>query len=213
MPCSAAASRSWAQARSAQPNLLLRKKSHSAVSRTTVVDDDVEPLIGEHHAVGEHDLALRRRRHVLHLHAEAEHRDGLQDQEESDRGDQPAERIVAQRPEQAIFHEKAEQADKDETDGDGDEEVDAHAGIKRDHGIGAGHVELAMGEVDDAHHAEDEHEANGDERHVARGVGRVHHGLKEQLKRHPNAPRYAGPAIKDGGAGNRGQAHLRWKYI
>jgi hypothetical protein len=33
MPCSAAASRSWAQARSAQPNLLLRKNNHSADSR------------------------------------------------------------------------------------------------------------------------------------------------------------------------------------
>jgi hypothetical protein len=59
---------------------------------------------------------------VLHLHAESEYRDRLQDQEESDRGDQAAERVVAQRSEQTVFHDKAEEADKDETDDDGDEE-------------------------------------------------------------------------------------------
>ena len=93
----------------------------------------------------------------------------------------PPSGIVAQRPEQAVLHQKAEQADEDEANGDGDEERHAQSGIKGDDRIGAGHVKLAMGEVDDAHHAEDEHQPDGDERHVARGVGRVHDGLKEKL--------------------------------
>ena len=59
---------------------------------------------------------------MLHLHAEAEHRDRLQDEQKSDRGDQASERIVAQRPEQPVFHEKPKQADKEETNRDGDEE-------------------------------------------------------------------------------------------
>ena len=146
--------------------------------------DDVKPLIGEHDAVGEHDLALRRRRHMLHLHAEAEHGDGLQDQQESDRGDQPAERIVAQRPEQAALHDQPEQPTKRSPMATATKNGMAAAGIERDDRVGPGHVELAMGEIDDAHDAEDQHEAHGDERHVARGIGRVDDGLEEQLRGH-----------------------------
>ena len=72
MPCSAAASRSCAQARSAQPNLLLRKNNHSADEEDDGGKNDVEALIGEHHAVREGELALGRRRHMLHVNAEAE---------------------------------------------------------------------------------------------------------------------------------------------
>ena len=62
---------------------------------------------------------------MLHLNAEAEHRDRLQDQEKADRSDQPSERIVAQGPEQAVFHDQPKQADKDEPDDDGDKEGNA----------------------------------------------------------------------------------------
>src|SRR5512147_1759775 len=48
-----------------------------------------------------------------------------------------------------------------------------------------------MGEVDDPHHAEDENEAYGNKRHVARGIGRVHDGLQEKLSCHRKVPRSA----------------------
>jgi hypothetical protein len=81
-------------------------------------------------------------------------------------------------PEQAVFHDSPEAPTNTSPIRDGDEERQPEKGIKRDHRVGAGHVELAMGEVDDAHDAEDQHQADGDERHVARRIDGVDDGLQ-----------------------------------
>ena len=138
---------------------------------------------------------------MFHAHAEAQNRRCLKDKKKSDRGDQTAERIVAQRPEQGAFHHQTQQTDKDEPRHDRKQKRHFEAGIEIDHAIGADHVELAMGEVYDAHYAEDQNQADRDQRHIACRIGRVRNGLKEELHAAPVDP-FVKPGPNDFGPGS-----------
>ena len=129
---------------------------------------------------GNHDLG--RRRNVLHADSEAENREGLENQEQPDRHYQPAERVALHAAEQTALAKDSDKSSEYEARGHGEEVREAGIRIEGDNAVCAEHVELAMGEVDDAHDAEDQHEADRDEREVTCRIGRVQQCLEDQVR-------------------------------
>jgi hypothetical protein len=179
-------------------------------------------LQGHDHSLDPEDLQnhLRRWGDVLHAHAETQHREALEDQQEADGDHQTAQGVVAHGSEECTLHGNPHQADEDETHGHGEEERQLPVGIEGDHAIGAQHIKLAMGEVDDPHDAEDHHQADRHQGHEAGGVERVQRGLEEKLEHGHASPE--GPEAGRSPAGFRGgcqrpdragpAAQPRWEY-
>ena len=132
-----------------------------------------------------------RRRDVLHAHPEAHRRRRLKYQQQSDGDDQPRQGVVSHGPEQRPLHHDSEPADEDQPEHHGEEVGVRLVRICEHHAVGAEHEQLAVGEVDHPHHAEDQHEPDRDQRHEARRVDGVDAGLQEQLD-HRTGRRSAG---------------------
>ncbi|MPL89757.1 hypothetical protein SDC9_35799 [bioreactor metagenome] len=115
----------------------------------------------DRHLIGADLHPAERRRDPLHGIAE-DHRDAAHHQHRQPPGGQQA---VEDAPVEPLDHQPLDD-DAEHPHHDGSEDQDGHplvdAGIGRDDdGIAAQHQELAMGEVDDAHHAEDDRKARG----------------------------------------------------
>ena len=95
MPWSAAASASWADARSAQP----KRGATEKVPKGAEQDDGGryyhQARDRQAHPIRKGDHLLGYRRNMLHAHAEAEHRECLQNHQKTDRGDQAAKRVFS----------------------------------------------------------------------------------------------------------------------
>ena len=129
---------------------------------------------------------------MLHAHAEAEGGERLEHEQQSDGDHQPAERVVAHGAKQGALGGDAHEPDEDEPGRDREQEGQMEVRVDGDDAVGPEHVELAVGEVDDPHHAEYEHQPHRDQGQVAGRVGRVDDGLEQQLG-HGGNPRPALP--------------------
>ena len=79
--------------------------------------------------------------------------------------------------EQRPLHQDPEQADEDQSQHHREEERIVALGVDEHDAVGAEHEELAVGEVDHPHHAEDQHQPDRDQRHEGGGVDGVDAGL------------------------------------
>ena len=117
-----------------------------------------------------------------HPHAEPHHRQRLQDHQKPDRGDQPAQGIVLQRPEQGPFHQQAQTTHKQQAYGNCDKERHVQVSIKRHNRISARHEQFAMGKVNNPHDPKNKHKSHSNERNVARSIHGIQAGLRQKVQ-------------------------------
>ena len=122
------------------------------------------------------------RRDVLHqADAENDRGEHLEDEEHADGHDQPTERVFPHRLEQKLLDDQSDDADDDHGRDHGSEEGQLVLGVEPEHDVGAGHVELAVGEVDDPHDAEDENQTHRHQRDEAALHQSVHQRLNDSI--------------------------------
>ena len=133
--------------------------------------DDPDPVVGQQHAALELDRAGHPRRVADLAIGGTEDRahELLQHQTQSPGGKQGFQRPAVQKTDDAAFDGDPERAGHQESGGNGDEQRQVESGRRiqaerfLDHecGVGAEHDHLAVGHVDDAHHAECDRETDG----------------------------------------------------
>ena len=114
---------------------------------------------------------------MFHADTEADDRQRLEYQQKTDGDHEPAQGVAAHRTEQSSFHANSHNAHKNQADGDRQEERQAPVCVNADNRIGSEHVELAMGEIDDAHDPKNHDQTHRHQGHVTGGVSSVEAGL------------------------------------